>query len=153
MTTGTPANPHRRHKPPAELILVVVLTYVAGVLSIGVGILFILLRYVADIATLGGQFGVTLIGAGVILFGLFIIALASALSRGKHYARVGLTIALGVETALAVISLIVDADSVWFEVLLIVVSVLIVLALWVGRPRAYFAHVSERDAAARKTGM
>ena len=153
MTTGTPdpsSSPRRRHKPPAELIVIVVLTYAAGFLSIGVGILFILLRYVADIASLGGQFGVTLIGAGVILFGLFIIALASALGRGKHYARVLLTIALAAETALAVVSLIVDADSVWFEVLLIVVSVLIVLALWLGRPRGYFAHVGDRDAA-RKT--
>ena len=157
MTTGSPADaplsPRRRHKPPAELIVIVVLTYVAGFLSIGVGIVFILLRYVADIGQLGGEFGVTLIGAGVILFGLFIIALASALGRGKHYARVLLTVALGVETVLAVLSLIIDAASAWFEIVLIVISVLIVLALWLGRPRSYFAHVSERDAAARNTGM
>ena len=157
MTTGMPASPapkaRRRHKPPTELIVIVVFTYVAGFLSIGVGLLFILLRYVTDIPSLGGQFGVTLIGAGVILLGLFILALASALSRGKHYARVLLTVALGIQLVLAVASLIVDADYVWPEVLLIVVSVLIILALWLGRPREYFAHVSEREAEARKTGL
>ena len=104
MTTGRPANepsrsaaPAKGRRPPAELIVVVVLTYIAGFLAIGLGILFILLRYVVDNGMFGGSFGVTLIGAVVILLGLFVIALASALRRGKHYARVLTTIAMAAE--------------------------------------------------------
>lgn len=168
MTTGTPASspsPHesandpggtsgRAHRrPPAELIVVVVLTYLAGFVAIGVGILFILLRYVVDNGLLGGEFGVTLIGAIVILGGLFIIAMASALTRGKHYARVLTTIAMAVEFALAVVSLVIDATSYWLEAAMMVIAVLVVLVLWLGRSGRYFAHISAMDAAARRTGM
>ena len=174
MTTGTPPNdpsrvsahpsppaqePERppqtpvRHRPPAELIVVVVLTYIAGFLAIGVGILFILLRYVVDNGMFGGSFGVTLIGAVVILLGLFIIALASALTRGKHYARVLTTIAMAAEFALAVIALVVDATSYWFEIALMAAAVLTTVVLWVGRGGRYFAHISAQDAARRQTGL
>jgi cation transport ATPase len=161
MTSGTPANGPRRHpaasarrrRPPAELIAVVVLTYIAGFLAIGLGLVFILLRYVVDNGMLGGSFGVTLIGAVVILLGLFIIALASALRRGKHYARVLTTIAMAAEFALAVAALVIDVSSYWFEITLMVVAVLTVVVLWVGRGGRYFAHISEQDAAARRTGM
>ncbi|GAB3615187.1 hypothetical protein [Humibacter ginsengisoli] len=178
MTTGTPANdpsrlspdppaqpdqpaqepgrsPHPpvRHRPPAELIAVVVLTYIAGFLAIGVGILFILLRYVVDNGMFGGSFGVTLIGAVVILLGLFIIAMASALTRGKHYARVLTTIAMAAEFALAIVALVVDATSYWFEIALMAVAVLTTVVLWVGRGGRYFAHISAQDAARRQTGL
>jgi cation transport ATPase len=160
MTTGTPANepsrsaaPAKGRRPPAELIVVVVLTYIAGFLAIGLGILFILLRYVVDNGMFGGSFGVTLIGAVVILLGLFVIALASALRRGKHYARVLTTIAMAAEFVLAVTALIIDASSYWFEIALMIVAVLTVAVLWVGRGGRYFAHISEQDAAARRTGM
>lgn len=131
----------------------VVLVYAAGFVSIGVGILLILVRYVANIPMLGGVFGVTLIGAFVILFGLFVLALASAINRGKHYARVLITIAMAVEFVLALATLIVDADSVWPQVVLMLVAVLVVLVLWLGRTGRYFAHISEKDAAARRTGL
>jgi len=162
MTTGTPAKEpahvHRsesppRHRPPAELIVVVVLTYVAGFLAIGVGILFVLLRYVVDNGMFGGSFGVTLIGAVVILLGLFVIALASALTRGKHYARVLTTIAVGVEFVLALVALVIDASSYWFEVAIMALAVLIAVVLWVGRSGRYFTQISERDAARRNTGL
>jgi cation transport ATPase len=137
----------RRRRPPAELIVVVVLTYIAGFLAIGVGILFILLRYVADNGLFGGAFAVTLIGAVSILLGLFAIALASATARGKHYARVLITIAMAAEFVLAVAALITDASSYWFEVALMLVAVLTTVVLWTGRGRRYFAHIREHDAA------
>ena len=127
-----------RHRPPAELIAVVVLTYIAGFLAIGVGILFILLRYVVDNGMFGGWFGV---------------ALASALTRGKHYARVLTTIAMAAEFALAVIALVVDATSYWFEIALMAAAVLTTVVLWVGRGGRYFAHISAQDAARRQTGL
>jgi hypothetical protein len=166
MTTGTPASgssPHpsaptgetgtRRHRPPAELIFVVVLTYLAGFVAIGMGIVFILLRYVVDNGLFGGEFGVTLVGAIVILGGLFAIAMASALTRGKHYARVLTTIVMAVEFALAVVLLVIDAASYWVEIVMMVVAVLVVAVLWLGRSGRYFAHISAQDAAARRTGI
>lgn len=162
MTLGTPEQEpsgpvepagQRRHRPPVELIVVVVLAYISGFLAIGVGILFILLRYVAGNGMFGGSFGVTLIGAIVILLGLFVIALASALRRGKHYARVLTTIAMAAEFVLALAALIVEASSYWFEVALMVVAVLTTVVLWVGRGGRYFAHISQQDAASRHTGM
>ena len=112
-----------------------------------------LLRYVVDNGMFGGSFGVTLIGAVVILLGLFIIALASALTRGKHYARVLTTIAMAAEFALAVIALVVDATSYWFEIALMAAAVLTTVVLWVGRGGRYFAHISAQDAARRQTGL
>jgi len=161
MSIGEPANgsgaphppadrPGRRRRPPAELILVVVITYVAGFVAIGVGILFILLRYVADNGLLGGESTVTLIGAIVILLGFFILAMASALARGKHYARVLTTIAMAVEFLLAVVALVIDPSAFWFELALMAVTVLITLVLWFGRTGRYFTQISELDAAARQ---
>ncbi|NNC12457.1 hypothetical protein HII28_11285 [Planctomonas sp. JC2975] len=147
------ASGQKRQRPPAELIVIVVLTYVAGFIAIGVGILFILLRYAVDNGLLGGSFAVTLTGAIVILFGLFVIALASALTRGKHYARVLLTVAMVVEFVLAVVSLIIDGTSYWFEIVLMAVAVLTTVVLWVGRTGRYFDHITERDAASRNTGL
>lgn len=138
-----------RHRPPAELIVVVVLTYIAGFLAIGMGILFVLLRYVAENGLFGGAFAVTLIGAVAILLGLFAIALASATARGKHYARVLITVAMAAEFGVAVTALVIDATSYWFEVALMVVAVLTVVVLWTGRVHRYFAHIRQRDAATR----
>lgn len=133
--------------------MVVVLTYLAGFVAIGLGILFILLRYAAQNGLFGGEFTVTLIGAIVVLGGLFIIAMASALRRGKHYARVLTTVAMAVEFALAVVSLIVDPDSYWLELVMMAVAVLVTIVLWLGRSGRYFAHISAQDAAARRTGL
>lgn len=160
MTAGAPRNEpaaaepqhRRRRRPPAELVAIVVLTYVAGFVAIGTGIVFILLRYVVDSGTLGGSFGVTLIGAIVILFGLFIIAMASALARGKHYARVLTTIAMAAEFASGVASLVVGGSSYWWAITLMAVAVLVTVVLWAGRGGRYFAHISELDAAGRRTG-
>jgi hypothetical protein len=148
---GVAGSPGPRRRPPLELIAVAVLTYIAGFLSVGAGILLILARYVTDIRALGGPFGVTLLGSFVVLFGLFVIAIASALTRGKHYARVATTIALAVEIVLAVVVLLGGDVSLWEGLALIVVAVLILVVLWLGRTHRYFLRMRHRDAAARRS--
>ena len=66
------------------MIVVVVLTYISGVVDIVAGILLILLRYDDAVRASGDAYPVTLWGAGMILIGLLTIAMASGLTRGRN---------------------------------------------------------------------
>ncbi|MET0974237.1 MAG: hypothetical protein ABWX82_01045, partial [Leifsonia sp.] len=78
----SPATPLRR---PAIVTIVVVLVYIRAVLDIVAGVVVVLARYGVDRE--GDVLGVTLLGAGMILFGLFMISVASGVARGSRFSR------------------------------------------------------------------
>ncbi|WP_378147986.1 hypothetical protein ACFJGV_07385 [Cnuibacter sp. UC19_7] len=132
----TPAD-GRRHRP-VEVTVVVVLTYAVGVLTLLFGIVFILLRYDADIQSEGLAFGVTLGGAITILFGFFTLALASLISRADRVARIILTVILALNIVWDVL-IVVGSDAIDLGAIIDAVLVAVVIAvLWFGRAARFF---------------
>jgi heme A synthase len=129
------------HPPrPGWVTLAVVLMYIGGILQIGLGILALFLRYDPDVEADGIAFAVTLVGTAIILFGLFVVALASGVARGSRAARVSATVLILLGWALSVVDLVIAADGDWTGVLLQTVLVAAVaLPLWAGGGRRYFA--------------
>lgn len=133
---ASPADTRRRR--PAEVTVVVVLSYAVGVLTLLFGILLILLRYEPDLQAEGLAFGVTLAGAITILFGFFTFALASLISRADRAARVILTVILALNIVWDVL-IIVGSDASDLVALIDAVLVAAVIAvLWVGRAARFF---------------
>ena len=123
---------------PAEVTVVVVLTYVVGVLTLLFGILLILLRYDSSVRAEGLAFGITLAGAITILFGFFTLALASLLSRADRVARIILTVILALNIVWDVL-IIVTSDEV--DVVAIIDAALVaavIAVLWGGRAARFF---------------
>ena len=131
--------------PPAELVVATVLTYVVGVLGIVLGILLMFVRYVPNLvhSTLGAI--VTIVGAATVLLGLFVIALASGLTRGRRDARILLTVLFSIWFVLGVLVVVLDPDDSWFRLVDLILSAGIVVVMWTGRVARFFA----RSGAAR----
>ena len=130
-----------RPRPPKRVIVVVVLTYIAGVLDILFGIVLILSRYDDAVRADGDAYEVTLWGAGVILLGLLTIAMASGLTRGRNSARIFVTVLLSISLLLSVVDVVAnpaDASSWWSLGVGGVISALVILALWAGRSAEFF---------------
>lgn len=120
---------------PILVRIAVVLVYLSGFTSVAVGILVLLSRYrvpAAEVLT------VSLLGAGIILFGLLSIAVASGVARGRRLARLILTIYLVAQFVLRGIT-IVSADA-WDLTSLaeMALYVFIVIALWAPPGSRYF---------------
>jgi hypothetical protein len=126
-------------RPPASVVVVVALTYIAGVADIIGGILVILLRYTDDVERIGGQVIISVFGAAIVLFGLFAIALASGLYRGRHGARVAVTVVMAVSCVAALIATFDGADGVVTSIVEVALPAAVVAALWVGPARRFFA--------------
>ena len=125
---------------PGFVTVAVVVMYLGGIAQIALGILTLFIRYIPDAPT--GDVGllVSLFGAGMILFGLFVIALASGVARGSRAARVSATVVLLLALALAIADLIVAGDGDWSGVAVqLVLSAAVILPLWTGAGRRYFA--------------
>ncbi len=130
-----------RPRPPKRVIVVVVLTYIVGVLDILFGILLILLRYDDVVRADGDTYAVTLWGAAVILLGLLTIAMASGLTRGRNSARLFVTVLLSISLVLSIVDVVAnptDASSWWSFGIGGVLSALVILALWAGRSAEFF---------------
>lgn len=139
MTQGDSTRGASRKRPGLVTVAVVVM-YAGGLAQIALGILTLFIRYVPDAPT--GDIGllVTLFGAGMILFGLFVIALASGVARGSRAARVSATVIMLLALALAVTDLVIVGDGDWSGVAVqIVSSAVVILPLWTGPGRRYFA--------------
>lgn len=115
------------------------LTYIAGIADIAVGILVILLRYSDNVGEFGGQLGVTLFGAANILYGLFAAALASGLYRGRRGARILVTIVMALSLAAAITLAARGTSDVLFAILEIGLPIAIVAALWLHPASRFFA--------------
>lgn len=116
----------RSHKRPVVVTVVVILVVLSGLSNALLGLTVLLSRYqVPD----GDVLVVSLIGAAVILFGLLTLAVAAAIARGSHPARLLLTIYIGVQLALhAVTALTTTWD--WAVLVQSVVELLVVVAVW-----------------------
>ncbi|MFB2581373.1 hypothetical protein ACEXQD_08980 [Herbiconiux sp. P15] len=125
---------------PGSVTFAVVLVYIAGVAQIALGILAIFLRYTPEASEGETALAVTLLGAAMVLFGLFVIALASGVARGSRVSRTVVTVLMLLAVALAVVDLVVAADGDWSGLAVqLVVSALVILPLWLGAGRRYFA--------------
>ncbi|MET4157075.1 hypothetical protein [Agromyces sp. PvR057] len=131
------------HRPPAELLAAVVLGYLNGVTQIIAGIALMFSRYLPDTSETE-RLVITVVGACTVLLGLFMITIASGLTRGRRDARVLVTVLLGIALALDVVSLIASPDQ-WFVIAELVLAASAVTVLWTGRTARFFA----RSAGAR----
>ncbi|WP_025157917.1 hypothetical protein [Leifsonia aquatica] len=128
----------RVERPPAELVVAIVLSYVVGIGQILVGIALVFVRYLPD---LDGpeRFIVTMVGALTMLLGLLVVSLASGLGRARRDARVLLTVLMSASIALGVAVLIVAPDDVWFHAVDLAITAAVIVVLWTGRVARFFA--------------
>lgn len=120
---------------PLLITLVVVLTALNGIGSALVGVLILLSRY--DVPA-GDVLAVSLIGAGVILFGLLTLAIAGGIGRGSRLARLLATLYLAVQLLLAVLSFVLTDWDAW-GIVGAALDVLTLLALWLPPGARHFA--------------
>lgn len=128
------------HRPPPELIVAVVLGYLTGVAQILAGIAVMFGRYLPDTND-AERLVVTIVGACIVLLGLFVITIASGLTRARRDARVLVTALLGVTIVLDVVILIASPDQ-WFVIVDLVLVAAAVTVLWTGRTARFFARTA-----------
>lgn len=107
---GAPAravHPYESVRRPLPVGIAVVLVFLGGLASALFGLLFLLSRYAVSGAEV---VQVSLVGAGIMLFGLLSVAAAAGLSRGSGLSRVFVTVLAAVLIGLQLWSLIVDHD-------------------------------------------
>lgn len=122
-------------RQPILVRIAVVLVYLSGLATVAIGILVMLSRYRVDEADV---LPVSLLGAGVILFGLLTVAVASGVARGRRLARLLLTIYLAVQFALHVVTIVTADTWDWSSAVTMALYVLIVIALWAPPGSRYF---------------
>lgn len=135
----------RTPRRPLLLTLVVALVYVVGLLDVGSGILVLLSRYDAaedEVLT------VSLLGSGIILFGLLAVAVAAGVGRGSRLSRLLVTIYLAIELALDAFTIATEPDWTWWSLGTLVLEIGVVVVLWTPPATRYFraTAVSEADA-------
>ncbi|WP_431803079.1 HAD-IC family P-type ATPase [Microbacterium sp. bgisy203] len=139
-THALAAHPSEAAARPWPVSVAVVLVYLGGLASALFGILYLLSRYdVTDDLVVE----VTLIGAGIILFGFLSMAAAAGLSRGSGLSRVFVTVLAAVLIGLQLWSLVVHQDwSVW-TFAQIALHVGVVVALWAKPAWRFFRPVRQ----------
>lgn len=126
------------------MTIAVVLIYVSGLSSAAVGTLLLLSRYqVAPDSVLP----TSLLGAAVILFGLLTIAVGSGVSRGRRLARVFVSIYLGIQLVLHVITVVTTDTWDWTAIAIIVAELFTAFALWAPPGAGYFRAATASEAA------
>lgn len=120
---------------PILVRVAVVLIYVGGFVSVAIGILVLLSRYDVEASEV---LPVSLLGAGVILFGLLTIAVASGVARGRRLARWLLTLYLTVQFVLHVITIVTADTWDWTSIAQLALYVFIAIAVWTPPGSHYF---------------
>lgn len=120
---------------PVLITVAMVLANLTGIVDTGFGILILLSRYrVEDSEVLA----VSLLGAGIILFGLLVLAVAGGLGHGSRLSRLLVTIYLIVQLLLHALT-VVGTTWDWSAWVGIAADLFILAALWIPqRSRAYF---------------
>ncbi len=136
------ADPHRPvNEPvaagtPAGRLLVTVVSLVLtvfGLAAAALGLLVLLDRY--DSTDPEEVLATSLVGAGIALFGLLLVAVAGGLRRGSGFSRWLVTGYLGILAALNLVAMIVDRQWTWSSAGTVALAIVFIVALWV-RPAA-----------------
>lgn len=118
----------------------VAVMFIGGIAQVALGILTIFLRYAQSVVDEGITLPVTLLGAGMILLGLFVIGLASGVARASRVSRLSATVVLLLGLLLMLVELAVSADGDWSGVLVQgAAAAAVVIPLWSRAGRRYFA--------------
>ncbi|WP_454169761.1 HAD-IC family P-type ATPase [Microbacterium paulum] len=123
---------------PVPVTIAVVLVYLGGLASAMFGVLFLLSRY--DVAS-DLVLTVSLVGAGIILFGLLSVAAAAGLSRASGLSRLFVTLVGAVLIVLQAWTLVLAREWSWWATAQIVLYLLVLAALWAPRARGFFRPV------------
>lgn len=126
------ATPSRR---PVLVTIVVVLVTLSGLVNTALGVLMLLSRY--DVAS-AEVLAVSLLGVGVILFGLLTLAVASGLARGSRLSRLLLTLYLAAELLLHAV--VIAATDAWdaTSAAQIAVQLALLIVVWVPPASRWF---------------
>ena len=127
---------------PAELTIVVALTYISAYAMIVVGLLAIFTRYLPDISSYDRSI-MTIVGTSVIFLSFLTISVASGIARGDRISRIVLTIIFSVVAALSLFGAI-SAREVEEELILVIFTLGMIAVLWTGRRRSYFQRSQTR---------
>jgi holin-like protein len=117
---------------------------VSGFASVAIGILVLLSRYRVESSQV---LPVSLLGAGVILFGLLTIAVASGVARGRRLARLLLTLYLAVQFALHIITIVTADTWDWTSLAEMAAYAFIAVAVWTPPGSHYFRDAALSEAA------
>ena len=123
---------------PAPVTIAVVLVYLGGLASAMFGILFLLSRYEVPAELI---LSVSLVGAGIILFGLLSVAAAAGLARGSGLSRLFVSVLAAALIGLQAWSLALAREWSWWAAAQIVVYALVLVALWLPRANRFFRPV------------
>lgn len=128
---------------PVTVTVAVVLVALSGATNTAFGLLLLLSRYdvpAADVVT------VSLLGVGIVLFGLLTLAIASGLARGSALSRLLLTIYLAVQFVLHIVTIVASDTWDWTAVAQILVEIVLMLLIWTPPGARHFrAHAPARD--------
>lgn len=131
MTAPAAPLPHQ----PVLVRVAVVLVYLSGYASVGIGILVLLSRYRVEQAEI---LPVSLLGAGIILFGLLTIDVASGVARGRRLARLILTAYLAVQFVLHIVTIVTADTWDWTSAAEMAIYVFVAVAVWTPPGARYF---------------
>jgi holin-like protein len=116
--------------------IAVVLVALNGAYNAVLGILLMLSRY--DVPA-SDVLATSLVGAGVILFGLLTLAIASGIARGSRLSRLLLTVYLAVQFALHAYTIVVSDAWDVTSIVQIVIEAAIVAVVWAPPGGRHFA--------------
>ena len=132
---------------PLAVTLVVAFVYIIGFYDAALGVIVLLSRY--DMRGEQNIVIVSLLGAGIILFGLLLVAVAAGVGHGSRLSRILVTIYVGVQAILYVVTIVTTDPWDWWSVGALVIHLAVLAALWLPPGSRYFRDVraAERSAA------
>lgn len=125
---------HPPRKRPVVVGVVVILVVLSGLSNALLGLTVLLSRYQVPA---GDVLVVSLIGAAVILFGLLTLAVAGGIGRGNRLARLLLTIYIGIQLALHLVTALTTTWD-WAVLVQSLVELAVLAAVWAPPGSRYF---------------
>jgi hypothetical protein len=132
---------NKLQRPPGVTV-VVVLTYLSGVLSILGGLLVLLVSRNSSVqAQLGAGSGV-LLAAGIVsmVIGVVTIVVARGLRHGRRTARLVVTVVMALQILTSAVALFSGTSQALSLIVQILVSAVVIALLWSGAAKSFFEH-------------
>lgn len=127
-STASRSIPHRTSSEVVTRRIVVLLIYATGLIATALGILVLLSRYEQHDPV--DVLRISLVGVGITLFGLLLVAAGGGVRRGSRLSRVLATIYLGALITLNVVDFASSDAWDWQSITSTVMAAVIVIALW-----------------------